>query len=299
MKLFKSVLAAIAMTTAMTAGANEWRDALNLVQKAQEAHSAYKEHVEPQIQQSRQATNSNYQQPARQGNDVCMENVRIGVPSQPAPGQVFVCHEGYAAMFNTQWKVPMWVAEQLRAEEIFGDGERSNQFTSDPTVNPRYQATRKDYSRSGWDQGHMAPAGDFSKSQKMMDESFYYSNIVPQNPEHNRVMWSNFEKKVRGWAKSRQMLYVITGPVFNNKNPRTIGNGVAIPDGIFKVVYDPRTNASLAVLTPNISLGEKDLPKYLVSVRDVEAATGLNFLSALPKDVQDATETRRSGMWTR
>lgn len=299
MKFFKSVLAIVTLSAAFSAGASDWRRALDLVQNVQDAHSAYKEHIEPQIQQRQAQPEKRPQQAAVSDQDVCLENIRVGAPSQPTNENVFVCHEGYAAMFNTKWKVPMWVAEQMRADEIFGSGERAAQFSPDPSLNARYQASRRDYSRSGWDQGHMAPAANFSQNQRLMDESFYYTNIVPQNPDHNRKMWSALEKKVRSWTKNRQMLYVVTGPVFSSNRPQTIGNGVAIPDGIFKVVYDPRTNTSLAILSPNTSVNERDLPKFLVSVRDVEKATGLNFLSALPQNVQDATETRRSGMWTR
>lgn len=303
MKIVKSTLALIALAASFSASANGWRDALELVQKANEIHREVSAPQRQPIEQPQQYRGQQHDQRAPQqnqgGSNVCMQNVAVGMPSQETRTNKFVCHEGYAAMFNTQYKVPMWVAEQMSADEIFGDGERASQFSADPTLNQREQASRRDYSRSGWDQGHMAPAANFSKNQRLMDESFYYTNILPQNPDHNRKFWSNLEKKVRGWTASRKQLYVVSGPVFNSNRPRTIGNGVAIPDGIFKVVYDPRTNAALAILSPNSSLTERDLPKYLVSVREVEQATGLNFLSALPQNVQDAAETRRSGMWTR
>lgn len=232
---------------------------------------------------------------------VCAENLKLGTPSVANKSNIQVCREGYALIFNTVTKTPLWVAEHLRQEEVNGAGVRAASFSPDPEIPYQFQAKKSDYARTGYDQGHMAPAADFSQNQKLMDESFLFSNVVPQNADNNRKIWASLEKKVRSWLNKRGELYVVTGPVFKNARvTQTMGaSQVAIPDAIFKVVFDPKTQNSIAFMVPNIPLSEKDLPDYIVSVRDVEMATDLNFHSNLPPDVQEKVETKRSGMWTR
>ena len=232
---------------------------------------------------------------------VCAENLKLGAPSVANKSNIQVCREGYALIFNTVTKTPLWVAEHLLQEEINGAGVRASSFRPDPEIPYESQAKKSDYARTGYDQGHMAPAADFSQNQKLMDESFLFSNVVPQNADNNRKIWASLEKKVRSWLGKRGELYVVTGPVFKNgRVSQTLGSSqVAIPDAIFKVVFDPKTQNSIAFMVPNIPLSEKDLPDYIVSVRDVEMATGLNFHSNLALDVQEKVETKRSGMWTR
>lgn len=232
---------------------------------------------------------------------VCAKNLKMGAPSVANKSNIQVCRDGYALIFNTTTKTPLWVAEHLRQEEVYGAAVRVTSFSPDPEIPYQFQAKKSDYARSGYDQGHMAPAADFSQNQQLMNESFLFSNVVPQDADNNRKIWASLEKKVRSWLSKRGELYIVTGPVFKNgRISNTLGRSeVAIPDAIYKIVFDPKTQNSIAFMVPNVSLSEKDLPDYIVSVRDVEMATGLNFHSSLPPEVQEKVETKRSGMWTR
>ena len=96
-------------------------------------------------------------------------------------------HEGYTVSYNSDYKIANWVAYELTSKEATSKkNERSNKFVSDPMVKGA-TATNEDYTRSGYDRGHMAPAGDMKWSAKAMRESFYLSNICPQKPGLNRV----------------------------------------------------------------------------------------------------------------
>ncbi len=231
----------------------------------------------------------------------CELHLKYGEPSIADNNNIKICRKGYALIFNTFTKTPLWVAERLTKEQVYGQGVRQLQFTQDPDIAYNKQASKSDYTRSGYDQGHMAPAADFSQDQQMMDESFYYSNIVPQDPDNNRHIWAALEKRVRNWLINRNELYIVTGPIFiNMKVNSTIGySKIAVPDALFKIVFDPDTKNAIAFMMPNKSLDEKDLTQYIVSVRDVEMATGLNFHNLLPVNVQEQFETRRSGIWKR
>ena len=63
------------------------------------------------------------------------------------------------------------------------------------------QTSTGDYTKSGYDRGHMAPAADMKWNKQAMEESFYMSNICPQNPNLNRGDWNDLEEKSRQMAK--------------------------------------------------------------------------------------------------
>ena len=147
-----------------------------------------------------------------------------------------ITHIGYTVSYNSDWKIPNWVAYELTKAEVEGVEPRGNNFMPDPNVPYNKTATTNDYRNSGWDRGHMAPAGDMKWSEQAMKESFYLSNICPQNRNLNAGIWKTLEEQVRDLAVQKGNLYVVCGPVVSEQ-PETIGdNKVTIPDAFFKVL---------------------------------------------------------------
>ena len=73
---------------------------------------------------------------------------------------------------------------------------------------------------------------------------------------------------------------------------------MAVPTHLYKIVYDPNKAEAIAFIMPNEKLDSKDMPKYIVTIRDVENKTGLDFLSNLDKQAQDVIETKKAeGLW--
>ena len=145
-------------------------------------------------------------------------------------------HEGYTVSYNSDYKIANWVAYELTSKEATSKkNERSNKFVSDPMVKGA-SATNEDYTRSGYDRGHMAPAGDMKWSAKAMRESFYLSNICPQKPGLNRGIWKDLEEQARLWAKENGSLLIVTGPVITDDLKRLGKNRVGIPKTFYKVI---------------------------------------------------------------
>lgn len=209
----------------------------------------------------------------------------------------YSCRGGYAGMYDPAEKTPLWIAERLSAGEMDGRANRKGlDFNEDPQIPSGANAHLDDYKRSGYDKGHLAPAGDFRASQALMNQTFLLSNAVPQNPEHNRGIWANLEAGLREMTARRGDLYVITGPVYSNPHRAKIGRGVSVPDALYKVVVDSRKQEMTAFIIPNRADVGDDPGRYQVNVRDVERATGLNFNPNLGRADADRLEVG-GGNW--
>jgi endonuclease G len=120
--------------------------------------------------------------------------------------------------------------------------------------------------------------------------------MVPQiGKGMNQGIWKNLEEYIRKWAIDRDELYIFTGPIYEGGTKKTIGkNEVAVPTHPYKIVYDPIKVEAIAFIMPNEKLDSKEMPKYIVTIREVEEKTGLNFLSNISKHTQDIVETKKA-----
>jgi endonuclease G len=231
--------------------------------------------------------------------DGCKEYSKLGIPGQQGE---LLCRKGYLLAHSAELKTPIWVIEHLTAEKANGTIPRPkpDPFKPDPNLKKGERAELADYKNSPYDRGHMAPAADMHWDQQAMIECFFLSNMVPQvGKGMNQGIWKNLEEYVRKWAIARDELYFFTGPIYEGGVKETIGkNKVAVPTHLYKIVYDPNKAEAIAFIMPNDKLDSKDMPDYIVTIRDVEEKTGLDFLSRLDKHVQDVIETKKAkGLW--
>ena len=216
---------------------------------------------------------------------------RMEIPqAKDKQGQI-IQRTGYTLSYDAKNKTPKWVAWELTKEETRGNEERTNEFQPDPNVIGTKVVTY-DYSGSGYDRGHMAPAGDMKWSKKAMQESFYMSNICPQDHNLNTEDWNDLEMKSREWARRYGKVYIACGPIYKGIRNEYIGDHrVKVPDAFFKVILINADNkqCALGFLFEN-EAGERPLTEYLVSVDSIEKLTGLDFFSALPDETENRLE---------
>lgn len=220
-------------------------------------------------------------------DDKCPQHVVYGAPVSQIPdaGSQYLCRTGYAVHYEYATKLSEYVVEKVTRESIKGKAPRKDEFREDPEVPVQYRAVLKDYTASGYDRGHMAPAADFYYSVQAMSESFLLTNMMPQTPGNNRGIWKYTEEYTRSWADAFGEIYVITGTI-NSQPRKVIGNGVVVPTHIYKIVIVPSTGKSIAILYPNEKLPVEDIPKYIVSISDIEGYTGLKIMPLLPAQLQ-------------
>lgn len=208
-----------------------------------------------------------------------------------------VRHEGYTLSYRDEYKDAQWVAYPLLDYEITGDADRKyEQFQPDPAVSTG-TALPSDYTRSGYDRGHLAPAGDFKYSQRMMKETFLMSNITPQAPQFNRGIWKELEELVRSWAVRDNGLYVITGPVLK-PGLSTIGrsNEVSVPEKFYKVIlYCNKPDIRMIGFLLENEPSTNSLKQFVVPVDQIEQLTGLDFFPKIPDDLERKLESKGRG----
>lgn len=206
---------------------------------------------------------------------------------------VILVYDGFIVNYNTTWLIPNWVAYELTAEETVGDVPRARGFSMDLDYKDK-QAMREDYSSTGWDKGHMAPAADMKWSQTAMNESFYLTNICPQNHELNGKDWHTLEKYVREWAVKYGKVWVVCGPYVYANSYKTIGvRRVTVPDGFFKAILrqDEKNFYSIAFVFENNSSGQP-VKNAVVSVNDVEALVSYDLFTNLNDEIEDTVEAQ-------
>lgn len=210
---------------------------------------------------------------------------------------VVLKHEGYASCFSTITNTPLWVAWELTPQKASAQtASRTDEFLPDPLLGERSPLAR-DYSRSGYDRGHMAPAADFKWSWTAMEESFYMSNICPQNHTLNgEGPWLGLEKQCRAWGKRYPRLYMVAGPLFS-KTPKFIGNSckVAVPRAFYKVILKEFKGHWYAIgfVFPNEEItGEGTFFEYACSVDQIEKLSGIDFFPFLSDEVEERVESQ-------
>lgn len=201
-------------------------------------------------------------------------------------------HTAYTVSYNSDWNIPNWVAYELTDYEATGVQSRSNHFFPDPLVKGD-PVVSKDYSNSGYDRGHMAPAGDMKWSEQAMRESFYMTNICPQNHNNNAGDWKDLEELARDWSRQYGSIYIACGPIVSERY-QTIGlnHRIAVPNAFYKVFLRRINNrwTTIGFVMPN-EAGHKPLSKYAMSVDEVEIITDIDFFVALPDSIEEIVES--------
>jgi endonuclease G len=199
-----------------------------------------------------------------------------------APKTQEVCYRLYALIHSGISRTALISAEHLTAEVLNRkSSKRPNNFHPDPNISPADRAELKDYAGSGFDRGHMAPAGDMPDQGPKM-ESFSLANMIPQDHNLNTKLWEGIEAATRGLAKTSGELYVVTGPIFYGSDLKRINGRVLIPTYVYKAIYDPRQNQAAAYFALNTP-GNR---YAVVSIAEVEQLAGISLFPALADEVK-------------
>lgn len=206
-------------------------------------------------------------------------------------------NEGFSLAYSEWWRTPLWVAYRLSGLPEGASPPRPDHFTSDRRT--LWPVDEADYSHSGYDRGHMAPNHLIASlyGREAQRETFRMSNIVPQRPRLNQLLWQRIEAlEADGVAGRFPGTYVLVGPVFDAAS-RRLDSGVAVPSAFYRIwlrVNGDAVPKALAFLVPQTVCGDEPLARYLVSVDTLEAVTGLDFFAALDDALEAQFESQPS-----
>jgi DNA/RNA endonuclease G (NUC1) len=190
-----------------------------------------------------------------------------------------ICREAYLVAYDAPVKIPVYVAYTLLPQNALGCFPRTNAFVADQSLGGT-GARPDDYAGTGYDKGHAAPDGDLSWTQQVEYESFLMTNMYPQHGSLNRGIWKLLETSVRGWAVQTNQSYTIFVGAFYGGGDPTIGNGVIVPHGYYKIVINNQTNQiagwAFPHTKPYVNLGN-DLTVFRKPVADIMKQAGVQY----------------------
>ena len=209
--------------------------------------------------------------------DQCRAQLPLGTPRAQVVGFP-MCRMAYATLNDTTARLPVWVAYVLEPKNAIGCEPRISFFSADESLPKRARAEERDYARSGYDIGHMAPSADMSWNETVLEESFLLSNAAPQMPNLNRGIWKTLETNIRAWAHERKhKMLVYVGPIYSMGNAVIGPNRVIVPHAYYKIVVDLQTKETLAFIFPHHIPKYGKLESYQVTVADIEQQTKVQF----------------------
>ena len=198
-----------------------------------------------------------------------------------------LCFDAFAVLHSGLSRTPLYAAERLTRDSVAAARrvDRIDAFHDEDALPAADRARLEDYVRSGYDRGHMAPAGDMPTGAAQA-QSFSLANIVPQDRALNRGLWAAIEESVRRLATRRGTLFVVTGPIYSGDAVQAINGRVLVPTQLFKALYDPATGEAGAYLVPN----QDDPPWQAVSLDSLRTCPGSTFS-------RRCRRPRRRGPW--
>ena len=231
-------------------------------------------------------------------NDSIIEKARVlkedtnefFLPSSTT-GQV-IHHNSYSLSYSEAHEQAEWVAYELKKSHLTGTNFKRPYFEIDKAVNTG-AASWRNYKNSGYDRGHLCPAGDRTYSEAAFNETFLTSNISPQNHEFNSGIWNSLEQKTRFWANKYDGVFVVSGGVLKG-DLKTIGNEeVAIPNYFYKVILDNNGGPikMIAFLMPHKN-SNQPLYDFVIAVDSIENLTGIDFFPQLDDTLENELEAK-------
>jgi len=201
-------------------------------------------------------------------------------------------YQAFNLEFSPSNKQARWVGYFITRERLEGIKikRKGFSFSEDKRIKEG-SAVDSDYKRSGYDRGHLVPARDMAFSKETLKESFLFSNISPQLPKFNRGKWAELESYVREMAKKHELIYVITGPIFDETDEKIGANAVSVPSYFFKALlfYTSSKVEAIGFIMPNQKINE-GLECFACSIDNLEFLVDIDVFASLPDDIEEIAE---------
>ncbi len=176
-------------------------------------------------------------------------------------------------------------------------------FQADPDIPSQYRSELEDYSRTGYNRGHICASEDRIYNQDVNGQTFYLSNMQPQIYDFNVGVWVNMEKQARKWNDKsyRDTLWVCKGGTIGNVYiDGTEQSGVItdsrisipVPKYFFMALVSKKNGSykGMAFWAEHKANSDTSLAKYMISIDELEKRTGIDFFCNLPDNIENSVE---------
>ena len=199
----------------------------------------------------------------------------IAISSANAQDTVRVQHENYLSVYSKSLHYPLMVEWWDTKNKVVCKNQlaRIDKFAPDPLV-LKDSDLGKDYVGSGLDRGHMSPAADNECSgKKVLEEAFYFTNMVPQYHSLNAGDWKSVETLCRQLAIENDSVHIWAGAVGDAQHIK----GLVVPTKNWKVMYVPKTKTWYAYIFENTKMKPMGIAPHVVTVEAITKLTGFTF----------------------
>lgn len=203
---------------------------------------------------------------------------------------VIIDHVYFDLSYSEKHEQAEWVAYALDKSMLSQNEFKRPYFVQDRDVKSG-SADWRNYKGSGYDRGHLVPAGDRRFDYDAYHETFLTSNISPQDREFNGGIWNRLEQKVRYWANKYDGVYVVTAGILNNGLKGIGDEDVSVPQEFYKIVVDVSEgrHKAIAFLIPN-QPSDASFYDYVTTIDAIEQKTGIDFFPKLPDAIEKKME---------
>lgn len=224
--------------------------------------------------------------------------------SQSDPNNYLLINNFYVNSYSRDRGIPNWVAWRVTRADM-SDLPREDSFRPDDRLPKGWtRIVPNDYTRSGYDRGHITPNADRDGTPESMASTFLMTNMVPQTGDLNQGPWARLEGYLRTLVTRGSDVYIYAGAYGASGK---LKNKVTVPTNTWKIAVvvpagsDPNAvnenTRVIAVDMPNVKgIRNADWQMYRVTVRNIERNTGYNFFSNLPQDLQDKLENKKDNI---
>lgn len=196
---------------------------------------------------------------------------------------------------RNNWENTEWGGDPFQPDPLIPTDERTDQYS---------------YKGSGYNRGHLLASADRLFSKEGNEQTFYMSNMSPQQGSFNSNDWSDLENQVRNWGRNssfRDTLFVVKGGTIrddqiikyidNASYDAVEGQKIAVPKYYFMALLCKKHNGkqntykAIGFWVEHKSYGGRPvLSNWAVSIDELEAKTGIDFFCNLPDGLENSVE---------
>lgn len=157
----------------------------------------------------------------------------------------------YVLSYNKSALIPNWVAWHLQSTDI-GSIKRVNDFRADDSLPTGwYKVKKSDYKFTmyGFDRGHVCPSADRTSNTQNNSATFFMTNMVPQSPDCNRIVWMHLETFERKLAFAGNEVYIFAG-VYGRGGTGSRGYFTEIPAALNLAIVVPQYEWKILLVLP-------------------------------------------------